>query len=99
MVVRILQCGHDCVQFYDKTDPRPAKRTLKTKKKRVASPEPSGSCITGPVLSCGSTDKTMYVTEWPDDRVLVLDPTTLSQQNVISGSAINAPLSVNVVGK
>jgi len=65
----------------------------------VASPEPSGSYITGLVLSCGSTDKTVYVTDWPDGRVRVLDATPLSQQNVISGSAINAPLSVNVAGK
>lgn len=51
------------------------------------------------LVGVGPNDKTVYVTEWPDDRVLVLDATTLSQQNVISGSAINAPLSVNVVGK
>jgi hypothetical protein len=41
----------------------------------------------------------VYVTDWPDGRVRVLDATPLSQQNVISGSAINAPLSVNVAGK
>lgn len=51
------------------------------------------------LVGVGPKGNNIFVTEWRKDRILVLDATTLSRQNTISGSAINAPLSINVVGK
>lgn len=51
------------------------------------------------LVGVGPNDNKVYVTEWSQDRVLVLDASSLSQQNTISGSAINSPFAINVVGQ
>ncbi|NBB86164.1 MAG: hypothetical protein GVY12_08110 [Bacteroidetes bacterium] len=38
----------------------------------------------------------VYVTEWTNDRVLVLDPNTLAQQRIISG--LPAPVAIDIEG-
>jgi YVTN family beta-propeller protein len=50
------------------------------------------------LVGVGPDDQRVYVTEQINDRVLVLDATTLAQENVVSGAALTAPLAIDVEG-
>jgi hypothetical protein len=51
------------------------------------------------VVSVGPNDNKVFVVEATKDRILVLDASSLSRQGTVSGSALNSPLAINVVGE